>query len=142
VPVRPGTRDPADDPRGSGREGADLGRQHALVHHPARRPARPAERSPAEHRRETALAWNRLGARINTVSPGVVATAMARSEAESASGGHMMAMLDACGAGRTGTPAEVAEVVAFLTGPSSLYITGTDILIDGGQAAWLRRHRG
>jgi hypothetical protein len=32
-------------------------------------------------------------------------------------------------------------VVAFLTGPSSLYITGTDILIDGGQAAWLRRHR-
>ena len=89
-----------------------------------------------------ALAWNRLGARINTVSPGVVATAMARSEAESASGDHMMAMLDACGAGRTGTPAEIAEVVAFLTGPSALYITGTDILIDGGQAAWLRRHRG
>ena len=88
-----------------------------------------------------ALAWNRLGARINTVSPGVVATAMARSEAESASGEQMMAMLDACGAGRTATPAEIAEVVAFLTGPSSLYITGTDILIDGGQAAWLRRHR-
>ncbi|MFI6732387.1 SDR family oxidoreductase [Nonomuraea sp. NPDC050451] len=49
--------------------------------------------------------------------------------------------LDACGAGRTGTPAEIAEVVAFLTGPGSLYITGTDILIDGGQAAWLRWHR-
>jgi NAD(P)-dependent dehydrogenase (short-subunit alcohol dehydrogenase family) len=88
-----------------------------------------------------ALAWSRLGARINTVSPGVISTAMARSEVESASGEHMMAMLDACGAGRTGTPAEVAEVVAFLTGPSSLYITGTDILIDGGQAAWLRWHR-
>ncbi|MGC4808819.1 SDR family oxidoreductase [Micromonospora sp. DT233] len=88
-----------------------------------------------------ALAWNRLGARINTVSPGVISTAMAKAESESASGDHMMAMLDACGAGRTGTPAEIADVVAFLTGPDSLYITGTDVLIDGGQAAWLRWHR-
>ena len=30
---------------------------------------------------------------------------------------------------------------AFLTGPHSLYITGTDLLVDGGQAAWLRHHR-
>ena len=86
-------------------------------------------------------AWNRLGARINTVSPGVIATAMSKAEAESASGAQMMGMLGACGIGRAGTPAEVAEAVAFLTGPSSLYITGTDLLIDGGQAAWLRWHR-
>jgi NAD(P)-dependent dehydrogenase (short-subunit alcohol dehydrogenase family) len=88
-----------------------------------------------------ALAWNRRGARINTVSPGVIATAMARAEQQSSSGGHMMAMLDACGAGRPGTPAEIAEVVAFLTGPGAHYMTGTDVLIDGGQAAWLRWHR-
>jgi len=88
-----------------------------------------------------APAWNRLGARINTVSPGVIATAMSKAEAESASGAQMMGMLGACGIGRAGTPAEVAEAVAFLTGPSSLYITGTDLLIDGGQAAWLRWHR-
>ncbi|SDT27134.1 SDR family oxidoreductase [Actinoplanes derwentensis] len=88
-----------------------------------------------------ALTYNRRGARINTISPGVVATPMAQAEQESSSGDHMMAMLDACGAGRTGTPGEVAEAVAFLTGPGSLYITGTDLLIDGGQAAWLRRHR-
>ncbi|MFB4419754.1 SDR family oxidoreductase [Streptomyces sp. QL37] len=88
-----------------------------------------------------ALAWSRLGARINTISPGVISTPMAKAEAESASGEHMTAMLDACGAGRTGTPGEVAEVAAFLTGPGSLYITGTDILVDGGQAAWLRWHR-
>jgi len=87
-----------------------------------------------------APAWNRLGARINTVSPGVIATAMSRAEAESSGGARMMGMLDACGIGRTGTPAEVAEAVAFLTGPASLYITGTDLLIDGGQAAWLRWH--
>jgi NAD(P)-dependent dehydrogenase (short-subunit alcohol dehydrogenase family) len=88
-----------------------------------------------------ALEWNRRGARINTVSPGVIATAMSRAEAESATGGHMMRMLEDCGAGRTGTPGEIAEAVAFLTGPGSLYITGTDLLVDGGQAAWIRWHR-
>lgn len=88
-----------------------------------------------------APAWNRRGARINTISPGVIATAMSKAEAEASGGGHMMAMLDACGIGRTGTPAEIAEAVAFLTGPDSRYITGTDLLVDGGQAAWLRWHR-
>ncbi|GIF19314.1 NAD(P)-dependent dehydrogenase (short-subunit alcohol dehydrogenase family) [Actinoplanes tereljensis] len=88
-----------------------------------------------------ALAYNRRGARINTVSPGVISTAMAKAEQEGEAGKHMMASLVACGIGRTGTPGELAEAVAFLTGPASLYITGTDILIDGGQAAWLRRHR-
>lgn len=88
-----------------------------------------------------ALEWNRRGARINSVSPGVISTAMARAEAESASGGHMLAMLDACGIGRTGTPGEIAEAVAFLTGPGSFYITGTDLLVDGGQNGWIRWHR-
>ncbi|BEL07373.1 SDR family oxidoreductase [Actinoplanes sichuanensis] len=88
-----------------------------------------------------ALAYNRRGARINSLSPGVIATAMAKAEQESASGDHMMAMLQSCGIGRAGTPAEIAEAVAFLTGPGSLYVTGTDLLIDGGQAAWLHRHR-
>ncbi|WP_305785615.1 SDR family oxidoreductase [Symbioplanes lichenis] len=88
-----------------------------------------------------APALNRLGARINTVSPGVIATAMSRAEARSDSGEHMMGMLEACGIGRTGTPGEIAEAVAFLTGPDSRYITGTDLLVDGGQAAWLRWHR-
>jgi NAD(P)-dependent dehydrogenase (short-subunit alcohol dehydrogenase family) len=88
-----------------------------------------------------ALAYNRRGARINSVSPGVISTAMAKAEQDGAAGAHMMATLDACGIGRTGTPGELAEAVAFLTGPGSSYITGTDLLIDGGQAGWLRRHR-
>ncbi len=88
-----------------------------------------------------ALAYNRRGARINTVSPGVIATPMARAEQDSASGDHMLATLEACGIGRPGTPGELAEVVAFLTGPGSLYLTGTDVLLDGGQAGWLRWHR-
>jgi NAD(P)-dependent dehydrogenase (short-subunit alcohol dehydrogenase family) len=60
--------------------------------------------------------------------PGVIATAMSRVEVESATGAHMTQMLDACGIGRTGTPGEIA----FLAGPESMYITGSDILIDGG----------
>ncbi|MEV2191476.1 SDR family oxidoreductase [Streptomyces phaeochromogenes] len=87
-----------------------------------------------------ALAWNLRGARINSVSPGVIATAMSRAEAASPSGVHMMQMLDASGSGRVGTPGEIADAVAFLTGPESSYITGTDLLVDGGQAAWLRLH--
>ncbi|WEH14047.1 SDR family oxidoreductase [Streptomyces sp. VNUA24] len=88
-----------------------------------------------------ALAWSRRGARVNSVSPGVVATAMAKAEAEGPSGARMRAMLEASGAGRSGTPAEIADAVAFLVGPEARYINGTDLLVDGGQAAWLRHHR-
>ncbi|MFB8777584.1 SDR family oxidoreductase [Streptomyces broussonetiae] len=87
-----------------------------------------------------ALAWNQRGARVNTVSPGVISTAMAKAEADGESGEHMLKMLDACGAGRPGTPGEIADAVAFLTGPEALYVTGTDLLVDGGQSAWIRRH--
>lgn len=88
-----------------------------------------------------ALDWNHRGARVNTVSPGVIATPMSDAEAASASGGHMTVMLEACGIGRKGTTGEIAEAVAFLAGPQSRFVTGTDLLVDGGQAAWLRWHR-
>ena len=87
-----------------------------------------------------ALAWNLRGARVNTVSPGVISTAMAKAEAASESGSHMLGMLDACGIGRMGSTGELAEAVAFLAGPGSRYVTGTDLLVDGGQAAWIRHH--
>jgi NAD(P)-dependent dehydrogenase (short-subunit alcohol dehydrogenase family) len=87
-----------------------------------------------------ALAWNLRGARVNTVSPGVISTAMAKAEAASESGGRMLGMLDACGIGRMGSTGELAEAVAFLAGPGSRYVTGTDLLVDGGQAAWIRHH--
>ncbi|GAA3834626.1 SDR family oxidoreductase [Streptomyces phyllanthi] len=87
-----------------------------------------------------ALAWNRRGATINTVSPGVISTAMSQAVAESPNGEHMLRMIDECGAGRTGTPGEIAEAVAFLTGPQARFVAGTDLLVDGGQAAWMRRH--
>lgn len=87
-----------------------------------------------------ALAWNLRGARVNTVSPGVIATAMAKAEVASESGSQMLEMLDACGIGRMGSTGELAEAVEFLTVHGSRYITGTDLLVDGGQAAWIRHH--
>jgi len=87
-----------------------------------------------------ALAWNRRGARVNSVSPGVISTAMADAEAAGESGAHMLKMLDACGIGRMGSTGELAEAVAFLAESGSRYVTGTDLLVDGGQAAWIRHH--
>lgn len=79
-----------------------------------------------------ALAWNLRGARVNSVSPGAVATDMAKAESGSVYGEHLRKMLDACGAGRAATPAEIADVVAFLAGPQAQYVTGTDLVVDGG----------
>jgi NAD(P)-dependent dehydrogenase (short-subunit alcohol dehydrogenase family) len=52
----------------------------------------------------------------------------------------MLSMLEASGAGRAGTPAETADAVAFRIDSEARYITGTYLLVDGGQAALLR-HR-
>ncbi|MFI6856634.1 SDR family oxidoreductase [Streptomyces sp. NPDC050416] len=65
---------------------------------------------------------------------------LAKAEADFDADGHMLATLDACGAGRAGTPGEIADAVAFLTGSEARYITGSDLPVDGGQAAWIRRH--
>lgn len=79
--------------------------------------------------------WGRRGARLNSISPGVIATPMGRQELEGDSGQFMRAMIDASGTGRTGTPFDIANAVAFLLGPESTFITGTDLLVDGGVVA-------
>jgi NAD(P)-dependent dehydrogenase (short-subunit alcohol dehydrogenase family) len=82
--------------------------------------------------------WGARGARINSVSPGVVSTPMGRKELDSASGKQMRAMIDASGTKRVGTPADIAGAVAFLLGPDASFITGTDLLVDGGVVAAIR----
>ena len=75
------------------------------------------------------------GARINSVSPGVISTAMGRQELDSPSGAFMRAMVDNSGTGRIGTPSDIADAVTFLVGPQASFITGTDLLVDGGSVA-------
>ena len=82
-----------------------------------------------------AHAWGAKGARLNTISPGVISTPMGHAELQGPAGRHIQAMIDLSGAGRAGTPDDIAAAAAFLAGPESSFITGNDILIDGGAVA-------
>ena len=82
-----------------------------------------------------ASAWGQRGARINSISPGVISTAMGRLELSSESGGLMRAMVDNAGVRRIGTPEDIAAATEFLLGSAAAFITGTDLLVDGGAVA-------
>ncbi len=83
-------------------------------------------------------AWGERGARINSISPGVISTAMGRLELGSESGALMRAMVDNSGLRRLGTPEDIAAATEFLLGPSAAFVTGTDLLVDGGVVAAIR----
>ncbi|WP_203803286.1 SDR family oxidoreductase [Mycobacterium heckeshornense] len=84
-----------------------------------------------------AAAWAERGARINCISPGIISTAMGRLELSGESGTLMQAMVDKAGLRRIGTPDDIAAATEFLLGPSAGFITGTDLLVDGGVVAAL-----
>lgn len=79
-----------------------------------------------------AAAWGRAGARINSISPGVISTPMGQQELAGPSGEHMRTMVADSATGRLGTPDDIAAAVDFLLGPHATFITGTDLLVDGG----------
>lgn len=81
------------------------------------------------------LAWGARGARVNSISPGVISTPMGQQELAGESGQGMRAMVDASGTGRYGTPEEIAQATSFLLGSNASFITGTDLLVDGGVVA-------
>ncbi len=84
-----------------------------------------------------ATTWKARRARINTLSPGVIVTPLAYDEFNAAGEGYQR-MIDASAAERTGTSDEIAEAGAFLLGEHAGFITGTDLLIDGGTIAAIR----
>jgi len=77
-----------------------------------------------------AVAWGRRGGRVNSVSPGLIDTGMGRQEFEAQP--IMQVMLDNTPVGRLGRAEEVAALVAFLVSDEASFISGVDILIDGG----------
>ena len=82
-----------------------------------------------------AVRWGKRGARINTISPGIIFTPLAKDELSGPRGDGYRRMISASAAGRGGTPDEVGNVAALLMGPDGTFITGSDFLMDGGVTA-------
>jgi NAD(P)-dependent dehydrogenase (short-subunit alcohol dehydrogenase family) len=82
-----------------------------------------------------AVRWGERGARINTISPGIIMTPLANDELEGPRGAGYRQMIEGCAAKRAGTPDEVGTVGALLMGPDGGFITGSDFLMDGGVTA-------
>lgn len=82
-----------------------------------------------------AVRWAKRGARVNTISPGIIITPLAKDELTGPRGEGYRRMLSMSPAGRAGTPDEVANVAALLMGADGAFITGSDFLMDGGVTA-------
>lgn len=84
-----------------------------------------------------AVRWGTRGARINTISPGIVMTPLARDELTGPRAAGYLRMIELCPAGRAGTPDEIGTLGAYLMSRDATFITGSDFLIDGGvTASW------
>lgn len=82
-----------------------------------------------------AVRWGERGARVNAISPGIVITPLARDELTGPRGEGYRRMIELSPVGRAATPDEVGHVGALLMGPDGAFITGSDILMDGGVTA-------
>jgi NAD(P)-dependent dehydrogenase (short-subunit alcohol dehydrogenase family) len=82
-----------------------------------------------------AVRWGKRGARINTISPGIIITPLANDELRGPRGPGYRRMIEVSAAGRAGTPDEVGNVGALLMGADGAFITGSDFLMDGGVTA-------
>ena len=85
--------------------------------------------------RAEAVRWAKRGARLNTISPGIIITPLAHDELTGPRGEGYRRMVEGSPVGRAGTPDEVATVAALLMGPDGGFITGSDFLMDGGVTA-------
>jgi NAD(P)-dependent dehydrogenase (short-subunit alcohol dehydrogenase family) len=83
----------------------------------------------------SAAAWGKKGARINSVSPGIISTAMGHQEFNGPLKEQLRELVGKSPAARVGTPSDVANVVAFLCSPEANFIVGEDVLLDGGWAS-------
>lgn len=86
--------------------------------------------------RRKAADWGRRGLRIVSLSPGLIATPQGAEAYKHSSG--KVALFEAVPVGRECSMLEIAGVVAFLASDQASYITGTDILVDGGLIAAVR----
>ena len=82
-----------------------------------------------------ACRWGEKGARINSISPGIIVTPLAVDEFNGPRGDFYKNMFAKCPAGRPGTADEIGALAEFIMGPQGAFITGSDFLADGGATA-------
>jgi NAD(P)-dependent dehydrogenase (short-subunit alcohol dehydrogenase family) len=82
-----------------------------------------------------AVRWGTRGARVNTISPGIVITPLANDELNGPRGEGYRRMIEGSPVGRPGTPDEIGALAAFLMGPDGGFISGSDVLADAGVTA-------
>ncbi len=82
-----------------------------------------------------AVKWGARKARINSISPGIIVTPLALDEFNGPRGDFYKNMFAKCPAGRPGTADEVATLAELVMSPAGAFITGSDLLIDGGATA-------
>ncbi|MFM2359268.1 MAG: hypothetical protein RLY16_1261 [Bacteroidota bacterium] len=84
------------------------------------------------------LNWAERGGRINSISPGIIMTPLAKHELDSPIGDGYRAMINQSASKRVGTVDEVATLAHYLLGPESGFTTGSDLLMDGGVIAAMK----
>jgi NAD(P)-dependent dehydrogenase (short-subunit alcohol dehydrogenase family) len=86
--------------------------------------------------RQLAMEGSEHGIRVNSISPGLIQSGANQAHLDDAAGGFAQAMIERTLLGRLGEPEDVANLALFLASDASSYITGVDVVIDGGMRVW------
>jgi len=97
-----------------------------------------AKRANALRVQAAAVSWGGRGARVNCLSPGIISTPLAQDEMSGPFAAGYRTMITTSAAGRMGTPSEVGDIAAWLLSAGSSFVTGADLLIDGGVIAAMK----